>query len=711
MMDSEPGSRDSQDSTLVGAFRPQSRPSQKSSTHVACTPIPPTQQRVQPPIPTGHFSVSSSWESHSTWREWAHHYKKKGYKTLNNSTGSMLEDAQRQEEDSERRNRVACHFDDPLFGSYGLQNDATLAEMFMGKQGRGQNPFHPKGNRGHCLNPGQAMNVLPELPVMTPMRPSRSMDSLRELQVLRASSSVSLVSNGGLDFEGGISVPSFCKVPLTERFDLAMSVDTSLNSLDVSSDAGPAISPDRMHVDGPPQNFRHGDVPRNFIDHCGNMHSQRSGLHEYLPVTDGVNRSSELTETSENQGNLGLPDTTNGRNASDGGSPDVVMHSNEGTSAHRISVSVGLPPPRTGRQYRSVKDFRSGSNLLGSASVDLMSDNVVPELDPYGFILHTYMPGIAPPCARISTKEKKLEQRRLDRWKALVGKSESWEAAFNRNPSTTKKLVRNGIPDEFRGDAWLVLSGGQELRDANPGVYEHQLTQPCDAEHLIRRDLHRTFPNHVYFQNEGGPGQQALFNVLKAYAVYDPEVCYVQGMGSIVAVLLLFMQEEDSFWTFVALMKPPVTVHNRRISSGGSRPLFVQGLPLCRKLTLQFDYLLQNKCSRLSRSLRNEGYEPAMYATKWWMTMFTFSLPFSHVVRVWDIFMLEGWKMGIRVGLAIMKTLGRKLTGQPFDRLVERITPEYLADVISPADGFIKMALKTRVSRGLRKWEKIHRDW
>lgn len=55
--------------------------------------------------------------------------------------------------------------------------------------------------------------------------------------------------------------------------------------------------------------------------------------------------------------------------------------------------------------------------------------------------------------------------------------------------------------------------------------------------------------------------------------------------------------------------------------------------------------------------------------------------------------MLEGWKMGVRVGLAIMKTLEKHLVGHPFDTLIERMAPEYLGAVISSTNDFIKVCL------------------
>lgn len=44
----------------------------------------------------------------------------------------------------------------------------------------------------------------------------------------------------------------------------------------------------------------------------------------------------------------------------------------------------------------------------------------------------------------------------------------------------------------------------------------------------IIRDISRTFPSHVFFQQRHGPGQRSLYNVLKAYSVFDRNVGYVQ---------------------------------------------------------------------------------------------------------------------------------------------------------------------------------------
>lgn len=44
------------------------------------------------------------------------------------------------------------------------------------------------------------------------------------------------------------------------------------------------------------------------------------------------------------------------------------------------------------------------------------------------------------------------------------------------------------------------------------------------VDSAIMRDLNRTFPYHITFMCRQGPGQRALYNVLRAYAAYDRKV-------------------------------------------------------------------------------------------------------------------------------------------------------------------------------------------
>lgn len=60
----------------------------------------------------------------------------------------------------------------------------------------------------------------------------------------------------------------------------------------------------------------------------------------------------------------------------------------------------------------------------------------------------------------------------------------------------------------------------------------------CPSQ-VIRRDIARTYPEHDFFKEKDGLGQESLFNVMKAYSLHDREVGYCQGSAFIVGLLLM----------------------------------------------------------------------------------------------------------------------------------------------------------------------------
>lgn len=57
------------------------------------------------------------------------------------------------------------------------------------------------------------------------------------------------------------------------------------------------------------------------------------------------------------------------------------------------------------------------------------------------------------------------------------------------------------------------------------GVYDSLLKiDSSEKDNEISRDLNRTYPTHVFYQQSEGIGQQSLYHVLKTYSVYDKKV-------------------------------------------------------------------------------------------------------------------------------------------------------------------------------------------
>jgi hypothetical protein len=75
------------------------------------------------------------------------------------------------------------------------------------------------------------------------------------------------------------------------------------------------------------------------------------------------------------------------------------------------------------------------------------------------------------------------------------------------------------------------------------------------VDNKIAKDIFRTIPGNTDFSEPVNSGQNRLYNVLKAYSTYDPEIGYAQGMNFIAVVILTVIpEEEDAFWAFVFVM-------------------------------------------------------------------------------------------------------------------------------------------------------------
>jgi Rab-GTPase-TBC domain len=60
----------------------------------------------------------------------------------------------------------------------------------------------------------------------------------------------------------------------------------------------------------------------------------------------------------------------------------------------------------------------------------------------------------------------------------------------------------------------------------------------------IRKDVNRTFPDHAFFAERDGYGQQALTRVLKALSASQRDMGYCQGLNYICGLLVLYCNDE-----------------------------------------------------------------------------------------------------------------------------------------------------------------------
>ena len=166
-----------------------------------------------------------------------------------------------------------------------------------------------------------------------------------------------------------------------------------------------------------------------------------------------------------------------------------------------------------------------------------------------------------------------------------------------------------------------------------------------DLETVIIKDLDRTYPNCQLFKDKYGNGQRKLYKVLANYSKYNTSTGYVQGMGFIAAVFLTYMDEESSFYMLHSLMK--------KYELEG---FYLPGFPELKKTFYILLNLEKKFVPKIYELFKKEGMMPSMYASEWFICLFSRNLDFHTLVRIFDVFLLEGYKVIYRFALALLKS-------------------------------------------------------
>ncbi|XP_043233642.1 GTPase-activating protein skywalker-like [Amphibalanus amphitrite] len=226
----------------------------------------------------------------------------------------------------------------------------------------------------------------------------------------------------------------------------------------------------------------------------------------------------------------------------------------------------------------------------------------------------------------------------------------------------TKRQLRTGLTvldAAARRQLWLAvcrhhgaeLENGDEYRDTVEQMEGHY--GPATGPQLPRPPLKLAF-----YSNDFGldaAGVWTAERILAVLAYNNPAVTYSPPLFSVCCLLLRFMDEEDAYNCLCMMLKNSklgYLVQTKRQCEISWRTL----VKLCRKHARGSMRFLQRYAGS-SEAVRRLLAD--------WMTWIFCYLPFSHVVRLFDCYLMEGEKVLYRAAMALIVLLHKQTAHQP----------------------------------------------
>ena len=232
-------------------------------------------------------------------------------------------------------------------------------------------------------------------------------------------------------------------------------------------------------------------------------------------------------------------------------------------------------------------------------------------------------------------------------------------------------------------EIWKIFLNYKKLKEINKDIFEKFLKELKDNEtqekyqkifKVIDADINRT-----EFIHSKEKGLIATNNILKSLQLYNIENNYCQGMNYMASYLYQnTLNEEESFYIILGLFTA------KKFSS-----IFQKGMSKLKTYFSLMDKLIYLYIPKIHFHFKKNQIIPDFFLSPYFITLFTHLYPFIKernnifIMRVWDEFIINGWKSIFEVILTLLKIKEKFILSLEGDELVD-----YLVNRINKEDIF-----------------------
>lgn len=158
------------------------------------------------------------------------------------------------------------------------------------------------------------------------------------------------------------------------------------------------------------------------------------------------------------------------------------------------------------------------------------------------------------------------------------------------------------------------------------------------------------------------------------------------------------MPEEEAFCVLVALMY-----------NYGLRNFYRDGFDVLYLHLYQLNRLIKDQLPKLYDHFEQTGVETHMYASQWFLTIFTARFPLYLVFHILDVFLLDGTEFLFKVALTLLTEFENELRTLDFEGILKyfRVTlPKRCRST-----GFARKVIKKACERKVKKLKQYREDY